>query len=85
MEDYHEPKLEDFDGEDDDEKIRKLEAEKAKVKKKRHGVGVQIFYRPDNSIMCKYEGHWDRNQKHGLGITTYPDQSVYIGNQNHSF
>lgn len=31
--------------------------------------------------MCKYEGFWDRDQKHGKGITTYPDQSMYIGDQ----
>ena len=29
--------------------------------------------------MCKYEGFWDRDNKHGKGITTYPDQSVFVG------
>jgi hypothetical protein len=29
--------------------------------------------------MCKYEGFWDRDLKHGKGITTYPDQSMFVG------
>jgi len=40
--------------------------EKTKVKKMRHGVGIQLFYRPDDSIMCKYEGHWKLGKRHGL-------------------
>lgn len=46
----------------------------------RHGLGVQIFYRNDNSIFCKYEGEWQKDKKHGRGRTIYPDQSIYVGN-----
>lgn len=61
------------------EQKQAFQEEKAKIKRLRHGPGAQIFYRPDNSVMCKYEGHWDRDLKHGKGILTYPDQSVYVG------
>lgn len=62
----------------EDEKLG-YERERREFKKLRHGVGVQVFYRPDNSIMCKYEGHWVKGKKCGQGVTTYPDQSVFIG------
>lgn len=62
----------------DDQKLE-YEKQKAEIKRLRNGVGVQVFYRPDNSIMCKYEGHWSKGKKFGQGVTTYPDQSVFIG------
>lgn len=62
-----------------DEQKLNYEKKKIEIKRLRHGVGVQVFYRPDNSIMCKYEGHWAKGKKLGQGVTTYPDQSVFVG------
>ena len=34
--------------------------------------------------MCKYEGYWDRDTKHGEGKCTYPDGSTYWGEMVHN-
>ena len=46
-------------------------------------MGVQLFAASDENVLCKYEGHWDRDKKHGTGICTYPDKSFYNGNMKH--
>ena len=38
-----------------------------------------MFLRPDNSVLCKYEGEWNMGKKHGQGTTSYPDGSIYAG------
>lgn len=48
-------------------------------KRRRHGKGMQVFYRPDKTIMCKYEGYWHNGEKHGWGKIDYPDGSYYYG------
>lgn len=53
--------------------------ETGKVKRLRHGNGAQIFFRNDNTVLCKYEGEWVKDQKTGEGFTLYPDQGYYIG------
>jgi len=46
----------------------------------RHGEGVQIFgVQNDQTFLCKYEGEWQKDKKHGRGICYYPDKSVYEG------
>lgn len=30
------------------------------LKKLRHGFGIQIFFRLDGTILCKYEGEWKK-------------------------
>ena len=53
--------------------------ETGKVKRLRHGNGAQIFFRNDNTVLCKYEGQWVKDQKTGEGYTLYPDQGYYSG------
>ena len=50
-------------------------------KRVRHGVGVQIFPSPEdsNNALCKYEGNWDRDRKHGEGRCYFSDKSIYLG------
>lgn len=48
-------------------------------KRVRHGVGVQLFLNSDGSVLCKYEGFWDRDRKHGEGRCYFPDKSSYFG------
>ena len=62
-----------------DEQNKPCKQEDKGAKKKRHGKGVQMFLRPDNSILCKYEGEWVHGTKTGEGVSTYPDGSVYVG------
>ena len=45
----------------------------------RHGFGVQLFGTTSNSVLCKYEGQWSNDRKHGTGTCTYPDGAVYSG------
>ena len=47
--------------------------------KKRQGAGVQIFHKPDNTIISKYEGMWVADKMQGEGVLLYPDQSLYAG------
>lgn len=49
------------------------------AKKFRNGLGVQMQYRSDGTIIAKYEGSWLKDKKHGFGIATYADKSVYYG------
>ena len=65
------------------EKKRKEALEKDGVQIMRHGKGVQLFYRKDDSIFCKYEGEWFKDHKHGRGRTVYPDQSIYVGSMKY--
>jgi MORN repeat len=55
-------------------------SEHPNIRRIRHGIGVQLFGTTEENVMCKYEGHWKLDKKHGLGICTYPDKSVYNGN-----
>lgn len=48
-------------------------------KRVRHGVGVQIFFDQEGGVLCKYEGSWDRDRKHGEGRCYFPDKSFYFG------
>lgn len=50
------------------------------MKWQRHGLGVQMYYRPDGTILAKYEGSWFRGKKQGHAVVTYPDKSTYVGN-----
>lgn len=47
--------------------------------KVRHGIGSQMFVAEDQSVLCKYEGQWKAGKKHGEGVISYPDGSVYAG------
>lgn len=49
------------------------------LKKLRHGLGVQIFTTQSGEVLCKYEGHWHADMRHGTGTCWYPDQSIYVG------
>ena len=49
------------------------------LKRARHGLGVQLFGTTSASYLCKYEGWWHMDQKHGEGKCTYPDKSSYWG------
>ena len=49
----------------------------------RHGFGVQLFGTTANSLLCKYEGQWNMDRKHGTGTCTYPDGAVYSGAFQH--
>ena len=53
------------------------------TKKTRHGLGIQIFGLSSDSLICKYEGSWERDKKHGQGVCYYPDKSMYQGTFNH--
>jgi hypothetical protein len=50
-----------------------------KLKIVRHGKGVQLFSVNELTCSSKYEGQWNMDIKHGYGICTYPDGSVYHG------
>lgn len=45
----------------------------------RHGEGVQIFGVTDFNFICKYEGEWQKDKKHGRGICYFSDKSIYEG------
>lgn len=49
------------------------------AKKVRHGLGVQIQYRTDGSVISKYEGSWYKDKRQGFGIAYYSDKSSYHG------
>lgn len=53
--------------------------------KVRHGLGVQIYYKPDGSVISKYEGSWFRGKKHGHASVVYPDKSSYVGHFKNDF
>ena len=42
---------------------KELEEKVPKSKMLRHGNGVQIFLRSDNTVLCKYEGEWYKDCK----------------------
>ena len=48
-------------------------------KKVRHGNGVEIFHTAENKVICKYEGSWDRDRKHGEGTIYFSDGATYSG------
>ena len=47
----------------------------------RHGYGLQMYNgsRNDDGVLTKYEGAWDRDRKHGQGVSIYADGSIYTG------
>jgi hypothetical protein len=51
-----------------------------KLKLQRHGLGVQLFGVNETTSLCRYEGYWDRDKKHGQGNCFFPDKSIYDGN-----
>lgn len=53
--------------------------EKNTVSKLRHGQGVQLFPTTSQSLLCKYEGHWQKDKRHGKGECTYPNGDTYKG------
>lgn len=55
------------------------EVRKKVFKRRRHGLGAQVFTRSDGSVLCKYEGSWSAGKMEGEGAVSYPDSSVYIG------
>lgn len=55
------------------------QAKKRLFKAKRHGMGTQIFSRPDGSVLSKYEGTWRNGKMDGKGRMIYPDSSEYYG------
>ncbi len=82
------PPTDDEEEENPDEEPE-LDEEGNPIKKKkvykmvRHGLGAQLFGASGNKYLCKYEGYWDRDKKHGEGKCTYPDNSVYWGDMKH--
>jgi len=64
------------------EQQREAAQKQVKYKRLRHGPGVQIFYKDDKTVLCKYEGYWEKDEKHGFGKMVYPDQSYYEGKLN---
>lgn len=50
-----------------------------KLKIVRHGIGIQLFGINDEDCLCRYEGEWQKDKKHGQGICYFPDKSVYEG------
>jgi hypothetical protein len=55
------------------------EDEIKKLKKVRHGVGVQLWGVDDTTCICKYEGQWYKDKKHGKGKCQFSDNSSYEG------
>mmetsp|Transcript_2469 Transcript_2469/g.5709 ORF Transcript_2469/g.5709 Transcript_2469/m.5709 type:complete len:398 (-) Transcript_2469:21-1214(-) len=53
--------------------------EQNSLKKLRHGLGVQVFTTQSGDLLCKYEGHWHADSRHGTGTCYYPDGSVFVG------
>jgi hypothetical protein len=49
------------------------------MKKVRHGKGIQLFEVDDINCNWKYEGHWSKDKKHGLGKCYFRDNSIYEG------
>lgn len=46
----------------------------------RHGYGVNFYGKTEGrDILCKFEGQWEKNLKHGRGFMAYPDGSEYKG------
>lgn len=45
----------------------------------RHGHGVQIYGTNSEGILCKYEGMFHNNKRHGQANCVFPDGSVYFG------
>ena len=55
-----------------------------KFRRVRHGLGINCYGRTEGEgVLCKYEGHWDRDQKHGEGYLVFPDGSSYEGSFKH--
>jgi hypothetical protein len=50
-----------------------------KLKRVRHGVGVQLWGVEDLNCVCKYEGQWYKDKKHGKGKCEFSDKSMYEG------
>mmetsp|Transcript_45 Transcript_45/g.47 ORF Transcript_45/g.47 Transcript_45/m.47 type:complete len:415 (-) Transcript_45:112-1356(-) len=55
------------------------EEEQTNYKKIRHGFGIQLFGTTQENVLCKFEGYWRKNRKHGEGICVFPDNSTYQG------
>lgn len=55
------------------------EEAKGKHKRVRHGNGVQLFGTTEESLLCKYVGHWEKDEMSGKGTATLPDGSIYEG------
>lgn len=45
----------------------------------RHGHGVQIYGTNVEGVLCKYEGMFHSNKRHGQANCVFPDGSVYFG------
>jgi hypothetical protein len=60
-----------------------LEEEKNKYKRRRHGLGIQLFGKNKEGKDSKYAGEWENDQVHGDGHYVYHDGSEYKGNFNY--
>ena len=60
--------------------INKISNEEIKkLKKVRHGIGVQLFGVNETTCISKYEGEWYKDKKHGKGKCQFSDNSSYDG------
>ena len=55
------------------------EEEKEQMKLIRHGYGVQLFGTNSQDVLCKYQGDWKYDKRHGTGKCIYPNGDVYEG------
>lgn len=53
--------------------------EKQHFPKVRHGQGVQLFSSANQGTLCKYQGSWVKDKKHGKGECFYPNGDIYKG------
>jgi hypothetical protein len=53
--------------------------EKHSLSKIRHGQGVQLFPTTSQDILCKYQGEWFKDKRHGKGECYYPNGDAYKG------
>ena len=56
------------------------DGQQMKFRRIRHGLGINWYGRTEGEgTLCRYEGHWDRDKKHGEGFLVFPDGSTYQG------
>lgn len=52
----------------------------AKMKRVRHGNGIQLYGKNNKEEICRYEGQWELDKRTGRGSAVFPDDSKYSGN-----
>lgn len=55
------------------------EEAREKIKRVRHGNGIQLYGQNEKKKDVKYEGQWEKDMMHGEGIASFPDGSIYRG------